>query len=554
MKVPLTSSAPPGGRIVEPRLIVLVGGLSMTSLCGPAFEMGLTVTVVALAVCGLIYALVQAGRLRLASVLFVFTTWALNFANWNHGIVSPMMMAYALPVVAAALLLGTWGAALTTLASMAGVSILAYVQYRQALEAGAFDAALRDDLTFFSPVSWFIPVLLSLLSGLVTARFRRWAEETDRIARQLIAAAVVSDTAATTTSVESLLNVVVERIREAFGFYHAQVFLLDPERRTALLRASTGPAGEKLLEIGHSLPVGSQSVIGQCTYRGEAVVINDVLKDPIHRPNEYLPDTRAELALPLIIGSEVSGALDVQSTANSFHPQDVNALQLMANQLATAIEKARLLDELQARAEENRRLFEEAQNSLREIEELNRRLTRSSWQDYIQTRRGKTPGYTIHEGDVAPATNWTGAMRQAYQSEHSVIIQQDQQAHIAAVPIRVRGQVIGVLEVERGGERAWNDNEIEMAETLADRLALAIENARLYEQATMAATRARLVNEITQEVQRAETVDEILQAALAELGAVLGASRGVIQINPGLSQDSDGDGASASEADDQGGP
>jgi GAF domain-containing protein len=214
----------------------------------------------------------------------------------------------------------------------------------------------------------------------------------------------------------------------------------------------------------------------------------------------------------------------------------------MANQLATAIEKARLVEELQARVEENQRLFLEAQNNLREIEELNRRLTRESWQEYLRARRSqRISGYTLHHGQVEPADDWSGAMRQAYQSEHSVVIQQDQQAHIAAVPLRVRGEVIGVLEIERGGERPWNDAEIGMAEALVERLAFAIENARLYEQATLAVERAHIVNEITQEIQRAETVDEILQAALAELGTVLGAARGVIQINPKVAGGPDGD-------------
>jgi GAF domain-containing protein len=89
-----------------------------------------------------------------------------------------------------------------------------------------------------------------------------------------------------------------------------------------------------------------------------------------------------------------------------------------------------------------------------------------------------------------------------------------------------------VLEVERDGSRPWTDSELEMVETLVDRLGLAVENARLYEQASLAAEREHVVNRIAQDVQGAESIDEVLQSALSELSSVLGASRGIVQISP----------------------
>jgi GAF domain-containing protein len=123
-------------------------------------------------------------------------------------------------------------------------------------------------------------------------------------------------------------------------------------------------------------------------------------------------------------------------------------------------------------------------------------------------------------------------MRQAYQGERTVVIRHDQQTHIAAVPLQVRGEVIGVLEIERGGDRPWTDDEIELIEVLVDRLSLAVENARLFEQATLVAEREQFVSRVGQEVQAAETIEEVLQTALSELSTVLGASRGIVQISP----------------------
>jgi GAF domain-containing protein len=320
----------------------------------------------------------------------------------------------------------------------------------------------------------------------------------------------------------------------AYGFYHAQVFLLDAENRMARLEASTGRAGQALLARGHALAVGSQSVVGQAAVQAEPVVVNDTAWSRIHSPNELLPDTRAELALPLLVEGRVIGIVDVQSTRpDVFQDDDVRSLQVLAAQLAAAVEKARLVDELQIRATENERLFEDAQRSLLQIEDLNRRLTREGWSDYLRARRTQsTLGYTLQGEDIRADGEWTAPMKQAYQGESSVVVRQDQSAQIAALPVRVRGEVIGVLEIERDGKRPWTDGELELIDTLVDRLALAVENARLYEQATEAVEREQLVNRIAQDVQEASSIDEVLQAALTELSEVLGASRGVVQISP----------------------
>lgn len=489
----------------------------------------------------MLYLLVQRGRLQLASVIFVTAALIVLVAQGMlHGDLQPelLIVGYAIPIISSALLFKPSRAFITAILSIAGIGLTFWLQYLIRPQPEEYLSALIG-----FAVTSFLMLVLALYTWLLVSNLYRWAEEAQRRARQLEAAAVVSETAAVATNLRMLLNVVVERIRDAFGFYHAQVFLIDQEnigqkhrgQVMARLEASTGRAGEALLARGHALQVGSRSVIGQCTHTGRPVVINDVTNDPVHRPNELLPNTHGELALPLVAGGGVIGALDVQSTIpNAFKQEDIRSLQIMANQLAVTIEKTRLVEELQVSAEENRRLLEEAQSSLRQIEELNQRLTREGWRDYLRERRsGETVGYTLHEkGVMEHNTDWTAPMRQAYQGEKTVVIRQDQQAHIAAVPLRVRGEIVGVLEIERGGDRPWTDTELELAEALVERLALAVENARLYEQATYSAEREHMVNRIAQEVQQAETIDDVLQTALAELGRVLGASRGVVQISP----------------------
>jgi GAF domain-containing protein len=492
---------------------------------------------------GLTYWLVRIRRLQWAATLLTLTTAGITVslslisgAELNLSVI----LGYSMTLLLSAYLVGNvWTLLLTVLI----VTAIGYNQYQLLLTQGAkllspFEIVVNSPIAV-TGIAVFIFAGIALI---VTGGLRQLAVQAQRRARQLEIAALISETAGQTTAINALLNLAVERIRETFGFYHAQVFLLDQtytpgssQVALARLEASTGRAGVALLARGHSLPVGSRSVIGRTTFEGKPVVVNDTRTDPTHRPNELLPNTRAELAVPLMVTGIVIGALDVQSIeANAFSPDDVLALSFIANQLASNIEKTRLVTDLQTRADENKFLYEETQRNLRQIEELNRRLTREGWTEYLRSHRSRGElGYTLQSGaSIQPENNWTAPMRQAYQGESSVIIRQDQQAHIAAIPIRVRGEVIGVLEVERGGEKPWTDHDIELAETLVDRLALAIENARLFEQASMAAERESVVNRIAQDVQQAESIDAVLRSALSELSTVLGASRGVVQIAP----------------------
>jgi len=519
------------------------GSLALYFLLPQLFSVNPIVTLIANLVMGLAFMGVvewlQNGNLRRASFGFVFLTLlipTLEYAIFHLIGPEAVFLSLTVPIMSAALLLSpTWTFAMAALA-IGIVGLVSYLDYRSALEMFTGDV-LADQIgkiRVAALVSGFLLIILAFFSWLLTLSLFRWADIGQRRARQLEAAAVIAETSASALSLNALLNVVVERIRDAFGFYHAQVFLIEPDGRLAKLQASTGRAGVALMARGHALRVGSQSMVGQTAFLGEPIVVNDTALSGVWRPNELLPDTRAEVTLPLKVGNAVIGVLDVQSVQiNMFQPEDVRTLQVMTQQLATTIEKTRLVDELQARAGENEQLFQEAQASLRQVEDLNRRLTREGWSEYIAARRlGGTMGYTLEGEDIDRDASWTAPMRQAYIGEQSVVVRQGTNAQIAAVPLRVRGEVIGVLEVERGGNRPWTDDELDMAETLVDRLALAVENARLYEQATQATEREQVINKIAQDVQAAETIDQILQAALTELGSVLGASRGIVQISP----------------------
>ncbi len=185
-------------------------------------------------------------------------------------------------------------------------------------------------------------------------------ETTQKYAQDLeIAALTASEIAATSQDLDNLLNTAVELIRERFGFYHASVFLMDESNTYAVIRASTGKAGEEMLKRGHRLAVGSRSTVGQAAAQREPVIVNDTLRSEIHRPNPLLPDTRSEAALPLIAGDRLIGVLDVQATeTDAFTEDSVRMLQLLATQLAVAIQNAQAYT-LERRALEEMRRADE---------------------------------------------------------------------------------------------------------------------------------------------------------------------------------------------------
>jgi signal transduction histidine kinase/CheY-like chemotaxis protein len=183
-------------------------------------------------------------------------------------------------------------------------------------------------------------------------------DETAKRASQLETAANIARQSSSMLDTNALLNTAINLIRDRFGFYHASIFIM--EGPSAVVRASTGEAGKQMVTSEHNLLAEEgTSIIGHVCHTGEALIVNDVTENPTHRPHPLLPDTRAELGIPLKIGDHVMGALDVQSTQiNAFSEDDVTVLQTLADQIAVALDNARS--------------FEVAQKAVVEIQEADR--------------------------------------------------------------------------------------------------------------------------------------------------------------------------------------
>jgi diguanylate cyclase (GGDEF)-like protein/PAS domain S-box-containing protein len=192
---------------------------------------------------------------------------------------------------------------------------------------------------------------------------RKLAEQTIlRQNRLLTAAAEIASAATSTLDLNKLLVASAELIQEKFGFYHASVFLVEPGSNTAVLRASAGQGGNRLPVDRHQLYIGSKSLVGTATATRQPVVVMDVANHPTHLKNPLLPDTQSEAVIPLLIGDLTLGALDVQSTSiAAFSDWDITILTTIANQLAIAVQNARLYTSIQQEVVERRQAQQELQ-------------------------------------------------------------------------------------------------------------------------------------------------------------------------------------------------
>jgi len=349
--------------------------------------------------------------------------------------------------------------------------------------------------------------------------------QAQRRAMQLETAAKVSRAATSVLDPDELVRQAVDLIRDRFNLYYTGLFLLDESGRWAVLRAGTGEPGRQMLKANHRLEVGGRSMVGWCTANARARIALDVGEEAVRFDNPLLPETRSEMALPLISRVRVIGALDVQSVEGSaFSDEDIAVLQTMADQIAVAIDNARLLTETRSRLEE--------------VQAAHRSYLQASWDEFLPTKATTSyehvqPGVTLLREAALPEIEQAMAQRRtmALSGSGDGGGGETQARSALVTPITLRGQVIGALGLqEEEGTRQWTADEIALVESVADQMALAIENARLFEATQARARRERLIHEITGKVQGSIDLDTILRTTVQELGKALGASRAVVRL------------------------
>jgi GAF domain-containing protein len=290
-------------------------------------------------------------------------------------------------------------------------------------------------------------------------------------------------------------------IGKRFGVYHTGVFLIDDSREYAILYASNSEGGRRMLANGYRVKVGGQGIVSSVTATGNPRIALDLGMDSVYFENSFLPDSHSEVALPLKIAGETIGVLDLQSPKlDAFVPEDVEVLSILANQLAIAIQNARS--------------FESAREAVQEAETAYQQLTGETWSRF--TKGQMMLGYHFDGVETRSITAGT---------------KQTTTATTLQVPVRLRGREIGKLKLTSlRSDRIWSEDEVLMTESIAERAALSLENARLLEDAHRRASREHVISEISARVSSSTDMEEILRNAVQELGHRMGGAEVVLEL------------------------
>jgi GAF domain-containing protein/HAMP domain-containing protein len=325
-------------------------------------------------------------------------------------------------------------------------------------------------------------------------------------AAKLRITADISRTATQAADLDKMLAGVVNALHQQFNYADVCIYLADPGQDSLWLHASAGDEGRTLrsrrVEIDETTPIGWAMSLGQPETGGATATTEAAL--PLRAPDGTLG--------VLYVTADRPGALE---------PEDVDILQLLADQVGTSIQ--------------NMRLLEGSAASLAEIEALTRRLTRSGWVDYLSQSSLR------HTLD--PAARWPAALQSALAGSPAAQPTTDADGRsLLAAPILLRGEPIGMLGVTRPPGHRWSEDEIALVEAVADRMAMIAEGIRLLEEAERAAHREATVSSVSAQLQRAADVEGVVQNALRELAQTLGSDHIALHLGPPTPEpDSDGD-------------
>lgn len=318
-------------------------------------------------------------------------------------------------------------------------------------------------------------------------------------ASQFESIARISRVISSTQTIDRLLPQTVQTISEEFDFYHVSIFLLDVHKEYAILAAANSEGGKRMLERNHRLRVGETGLVGFVTRSGQPRVALDVGADAVFFNNPDLPETRSEIALPLRVGADIFGALDVQSVAtNAFSEEDVNILSVLADQVSIAIQNARS--------------YQQSREALEQAELSTAQMIEQQWSQFLGKQN--VTQYHFDGVDASQATKGT-----------------EKQSQNLAIPLILRGAKIGTLKLSTADpNRVWDEDEIAIAQATAERTALAIENARLLLEAQKRATKERTIGAVSSKIGNSISLESILKTTLQELGSTLPGAEIAIQF------------------------
>jgi GAF domain-containing protein/HAMP domain-containing protein len=348
------------------------------------------------------------------------------------------------------------------------------------------------------------------LRGLVNELEQRVLERTSELekrSRQVQAASEIARDISTAPSLDEMLASAIDLIVTRFGFYSGSIFLTDELGEFAQQAAVAGHMSEIFRQRRLKLRVGQEGIVGYVAAQGRARIASDVSQDENYYYDPLLAGTRSEMALPLMVGENVIGVLDLQhSTAGAFSQEDVVVLQTMADQLAVAIENQRLVQRLETAVQESGLAYQ------RQLEQ--------GWRD--AARGLEAPAFVYDGLQVRSLVSGMPADLQAdLHAGKTVTVVKERagdQFSVIATPIMLRGQAIGALVLEhQDPHHAWTSDEVTILESTANQAALTLENARLLTESQRRAEREQMLSQMTARIRETLDIHTVMRTAVEEV-------------------------------------
>ncbi len=386
-----------------------------------------------------------------------------------------------------------------------------------------FEPVIRDDE--IGDLSNALSEMTARLQSSLSQREETIEQRTKILERKTLHLEAIAEIGRAATEIynlEELLRTITHLISEKFNFYHVGIFILDERGEFAVLKAANSEGGWQMLARGHKLKVGEQGIVGYVTGSRKPRIQQSVVgEDSVHYDNPDLPLTKSEMALPLTAGSEIIGALDIQSTLeHAFSEEDVSVLQSLADEVAITINNTRLFEQLQESLETERRIYGD--------------FSSEAWST-IQNQSKHILNIRSDESGVYQVSdNPPPESQQAVQSQRTILADPSSgnQRYPISIPVKVRGNVVvAILETYKPTTSGqWTSQEITILEAISEQLGIALENARLFDETQRLAQRERIAAEVAGKIWASTNVETILQTAVQELGRALNVSQGAIRL------------------------
>jgi GAF domain-containing protein len=394
-----------------------------------------------------------------------------------------------------------------------------------------------DNLLRQEPLKPYQPDLLKTYSASIANLIERKRSDleretllqgTARQAAQLQAVASLSTQAAIIQEPQTLMEIMVQETQRLFDLYHCHIFLLDDAGKYMHIQACgwrpssphQNTHGDAVIEVN-----SKRSLVAQAARTGQPVVVNDVRENPNWLQNEQLPDTRSEMAAPMVVGERVIGVLDVQSDQlNRFTADETQIYTTLAAQLAIALENARS--------------FKRSEQAVEELNLLTRRLTREGWDEYLSLRKTEETGF-MYENGALTSLSKAALLPPTVEMETAVLHTNGGHSHA----LNVHGEAIGhltILDTEQTDTDTDEENAQAIIQAVVDQLSARIENIRLAEQTQDAlaqtqiqAQRLSLLNEISTDLSNQATLQGAFELVMTRIPELIDLERvSLLMLNP----------------------